>query len=343
MTVQLQAAVAYVTLNEKVDVDDVYVPIPAAIAVFSDASVGNGKPVSVTGLELAGADAGNYALASTTVSAIGNILTDGVVFPPVFSSAEDSIFSGAKIILITETTGASVYYTLDGSVPTDGSNKYTGPILITGDPGTNVTIKALAVKMGMVNSGIASKEYTIAKPGTFSIICEPDNQMVKMSWDAIPKPSTYKVYNGTHYLGTGFALPDGKYGFSATGLTNGTQYTFTVQTLDSGDCITKTAQASATPRTVPGATTGITAAAGNGQATVSFKAPADNGGSAITEYIVTSSPGSISVKGAGSPVTISGLTNGMAYIFTVKAVNAAGNGESFAGFQCSYSVFAAKQ
>jgi hypothetical protein len=322
------AAVDYVTLNEKAEDDDVYVPTPAAIAAFLDASVGNGKPVSVTGLELAGADAGNYALASTIASSVGNILPDGDVLPPVFSPAEDSIYSGTKITLITETTGASVYYTLDGSEPTDGSNTYNSPISITGDPGTKVTIKALAVKTGKANSGITTKEYTIAKPGTFSIICEPDNQMVKMSWDVIPEASTYKVYNGTHYLGTGIAQPDGKYGFNATGLTNGAQYTFTVQTLDSGDCITKTAQANATPRTVPGAPTDIAATAGNGQATVSFKAPADNGGSTITEYIVTSSPGSISMKGAGTPITISGLTNDMTYIFTVKAVNAAGNGES---------------
>ena len=322
------AAVAYVTLNEKVEGDDVNVPTPGAIAAFSDASIGNGKLVSVTGLELAGADAGNYVLASTTALAVGNILPDGDVLPPVFSPAEDSIYSGTKIILITETTGASVYYTLDGSEPTDGSNTYNGPISITGDPGTKVTIKALAVKKGKANSDITAKEYTIAKPGTFSIICEPDNQMVKMSWDAIPETSTYKVYNGTHYLGTGIAQPDGKYGFNATGLTNGTQYTFTVQTLDSGDCITKTAQASATPRTVPGAPTDIAATAGNGQATVSFNAPADNGGSAITEYIVTTSPGGISAKGTSSPITISGLTNGMTYTFTVKSVNAAGNGES---------------
>ncbi|HEX2945915.1 MAG TPA: YDG domain-containing protein [Clostridia bacterium] len=322
------AAVTYVTLNRKVDGDDVYVPTAAAIASFSDASVGNGKPVSVTGLALAGVDAGNYVLDSTTASAVGNILPDGDVLPPDFSPVEVSIYSGTKITLIMGTTGASVYYTLDGSVPTVASNKYTVPIPITGDPGTKVTIKALAVKTGMANSGIATKEYTIAKPGTFSIVCEPDNQIVKMSWDAIPEAKTYKVYNGINYLDYGVARPDGKYGFNATGLTNGTQYTFTVQALDSGDCIIKTAQASAIPRTVPGAPTGIAATAGNGQATVSFEAPADNGGSTITEYVVTSSPGSISVKGAGSPITISGLTNGMTYTFTVKAVNAAGNGES---------------
>ena len=43
----------------------------------------------------------------------------------------------------------------------------------------------------------------------------------------------------------------------------------------------------------PDAPTGATATAGNGQASVSWTAPADNGGSAITGYTVTSSPGGV--------------------------------------------------
>ena len=45
-----------------------------------------------------------------------------------------------------------------------------------------------------------------------------------------------------------------------------------------------------TPRTVPGAPTGVSATPGNGQATVHYTAPASNGGSAITLYTATSSP-----------------------------------------------------
>ena len=62
--------------------------------------------------------------------------------------------------------------------------------------------------------------------------------------------------------------------------------------------------------TAPGAPTGVTATAGNGQATVGFTAPASNGGSAITGYTVTSSPGNITANGTTSPITVPGLTNG---------------------------------
>ena len=81
--------------------------------------------------------------------------------------------------------------------------------------------------------------------------------------------------------------------------------------------------------TVPEAPLNVTAVAGNGQATVSFDAPFD-GGSPITEYIVTTSPGGITTTGSAISITVDGLTNGVSYSFTVKAVNAAGEGpESF--------------
>lgn len=61
-------------------------------------------------------------------------------------------------------------------------------------------------------------------------------------------------------------------------------------------------------------------------ASVSFTAPASNGGSAITGYTVTSTPGNITATGATSPIVVTGLTNGTSYTFTVHATNAVGNG-----------------
>lgn len=73
------------------------------------------------------------------------------------------------IIVITDTTaiiacatsGATIYYTLDGSTPTNSSTAYTGTITLT----QSCTIKAIAVKPGMSDSGVAEESYV--KPITY--------------------------------------------------------------------------------------------------------------------------------------------------------------------------------
>jgi hypothetical protein len=70
-----------------------------------------------------------------------------------------------------------------------------------------------------------------------------------------------------------------------------------------------------------------TATAGNGNASVTFTAPSFSK-LPITSYTVTSSPGNITGTGSSSPITVSGLSNGTAYTFTVRASHA--NGQSAA-------------
>jgi hypothetical protein len=90
------------------------------------------------------------------------------------------------------------------------------------------------------------------------------------------------------------------------------------------------AQTFAVNAVVPGAPTIGTATPGNAQATVAFTAPASNGGSAITGYTATSSPGGFTgtcaAPCAAATITVTGLTNGTAYTFTVTATNGAGTG-----------------
>ncbi|MFN7153611.1 MAG: beta strand repeat-containing protein [Acidovorax sp.] len=83
---------------------------------------------------------------------------------------------------------------------------------------------------------------------------------------------------------------------------------------------------------VPGAPTIGTATAGDTEATVTFTPPAFTGGAPILAggYTVTSNPGGLSGTGSSSPITVTGLMNGVAYTFTVTAANSAGTGPASA-------------
>lgn len=82
-----------------------------------------------------------------------------------------------------------------------------------------------------------------------------------------------------------------------------------------------------------GAPTSVAATAGNAQATVSWTAPVDNGGYAITDYAVqfSSNGGTTWTTFADgtsttTSATVAGLTNGTVYVFRVAAINSAGTG-----------------
>lgn len=111
--------------------------------------------------------------------------------------------------------------------------------------------------------------------------------------------------------------------FNLTGLTNGTALAADFAQTGPSNVVST---ASFTPSTVPGAPTIGTATAGNAQATVAGTAPVSNGGSAITGYRSTATPGGSTVTGVSLPITHTGLTNGTAYTFTLAAQNANGYG-----------------
>jgi serine protease len=78
----------------------------------------------------------------------------------------------------------------------------------------------------------------------------------------------------------------------------------------------------------PGPPTSVIADAHSGRATVSWSPPASDGGAAVAQYVVTSSPDGRTCVWTAGPLscTVLGLTNGVPYSFTVIASNAAGAG-----------------
>jgi hypothetical protein len=88
----------------------------------------------------------------------------------------------------------------------------------------------------------------------------------------------------------------------------------------------------------PGSPTAVLARRGNKSATISWAAPENNGGSAITGYTVTALPqvGGVTrtcTTTSDTSCTVTGLTNGTAYSFTARATNAVGNSAASAASQ----------
>ena len=84
---------------------------------------------------------------------------------------------------------------------------------------------------------------------------------------------------------------------------------------------------SVTPRsagTAPSAPLSVTATAGDTRVAVRWVSPASSGGSAITSYSVTSTPGGFTCTTSTNACVVTELTNGVSYTFTVTATNAVG-------------------
>ena len=117
---------------------------------------------------------------------------------------------------------------------------------------------------------------------------------------------------------------------SGSALTFVTTGTCTINADQAGDstygAATTVSRTFAVNPVVPGAPTSVVGTAGTAQVSVAFTGPVFNGGSAITGYTVTASPGGASVSGATGPLVVTGLTNGTPYTFTVTATNLAGTG-----------------
>ncbi|MGA1838633.1 fibronectin type III domain-containing protein [Herbiconiux sp. 11R-BC] len=117
---------------------------------------------------------------------------------------------------------------------------------------------------------------------------------------------------------------------AVTGLDNGTPYEFRVAAVNAAGTGGVSVPVTATPVTVPGAPTSVTVTPADGSAVVAWNVPGDDGGSAVTGYSLEYRTGAGAwttwPSSAVTPVTVTGLTNGLSYEFRVSALNAVGTG-----------------
>jgi sugar lactone lactonase YvrE len=112
-------------------------------------------PVSATETLEAIAVATGY---STSAVATAKYTIVPVVATPVFSVQGGLYATGLFLTLTDATPGATIYYTSNGSLPTNASTKYTAPIPVT----ANETVESIAAATGDTNSPVATAVYQIA-------------------------------------------------------------------------------------------------------------------------------------------------------------------------------------
>jgi hypothetical protein len=91
------------------------------------------------------------------------------VATPTFSPSGGTYTSAQSVTISDATSGATIYYTTNGTAPTTSSTKYTGPITV---PSTE-TLEAIAVAAGDTNSAVGSAAYTIAALPNFTLGASP--------------------------------------------------------------------------------------------------------------------------------------------------------------------------
>lgn len=192
-----------------------------------------------------------------------------------------------------------------------GETKTTTAATLTVTPAPTAPDKPAAPTVSAITAGSATVSWTAPGDG-----------------GSLISGYTVTVRDGSTLVKTYELAPTGTVLVSR--LSAATAYTVTVVAHNGiGSSVASDETAFTTPAAavVPGAPTGVSAVAGDGQATVSWAAPASNGGSPLTGFVVTAAPGGATVTaGAGATsAVVPGLTNGTAYTFTVVATNAVGS------------------
>lgn len=263
-----------------------------------------------------------YYASLTSVTRVAN-LAAGLANSSVTSNYGGTSFSfiGA-IALDTADPANPVLYVADD--PSNGTTPGAGRLfqvvntLAPAPPPTPVNVIATAgdgqasVSWTELSGGGAVTSYTVHTSFSSNGVTVPDLIITAPAGSTVPPTSAV-----------------------VAGLTNGVTYQFEVSATNSvGISPFSLPSNSVTPHaiTVPGAPTAVTATAGNAQAGVSWTAPADNGGSSITSYTVTTLAGGVptgtplTVAATATSAVVSGLTNGTTYTFTVHATNGIGSG-----------------
>ena len=293
--------------------------------------------MEITGVQSYAAGTG-FDLASGLGSINASALIASFASVPAPSGLSAAASGQTVTLTWTADTSAASYDVYQGSAP--------GPVsssAVQADvTGTSATLSGLQFgqeyvfaiaalsSSGVISPRSGSVEVTTvpAAPSGVSVAAlGTTTGTLNLAWNASAGATSYNIYEGTASGGEGTtAAESGLTGTAASlaSLTPGKQYFFTVVAVDAGGNSAASAEASGT--TIASPPTGVAASGGNASVSLSWAASAGATGYDIYQGTTSSGEGTTPVQSgvSGTSVTISGLTNGKMYYFTVAAVDAGG-------------------
>src|SRR5271165_3485088 len=138
-----------------------------------------------------------YAGSESQLSVFGLLSGQMQAATPVLSPASESFNTSVQVTITDSTSGATIYYTTDGSKPTTASTKYTSPITLT----TTTTLNALAAGTGILASPVASATYSLVTQVATPTFNPPPASYTSVQAVTIstttPNATIYYTTNGT--------------------------------------------------------------------------------------------------------------------------------------------------
>jgi hypothetical protein len=270
------------------------------------------------------------------------IPSNSVPSSPTITSINSNNQTLSVIFTIPTTDGDSPI--TDYEYSTDNGTNFTpagtilSPITITGlTNGTtyDIIIRAINAVGNGQNSNMVQGTPVTTPSAPIIISATSGNAQITIAFIAgatggsVITNYQYSINNGSTF--TAFSPSVTSSPVTITGLTNGTTYDIIIRAINAVGNGQNSNMIQGTPVTTPSAPIITSATSGNAQVTIIFTAGA-TGGSVITNYQYSIDNGStftaFSPSVTSSPVTITGLTNGIPYSIQLKAINSIGTGSA---------------